>query len=128
VISGGRGGRRDRGGGHLGHAAQHRAVVRVAQPDYAFLADLDPVEPLHPEERSVGAAEIFYDPGVTFDPQFPVPPRHAGIGHDDVGLGIPADAVRGPGRQLMNRAPGPYFEVGRGRRGGGPAWPGRGFG
>ena len=128
VIGRGGGGRRGRGRSHLGHAAQDRAVVRVAQPHHAFLADLDPVEPLQSEKRSVGAAEIFYDPRVTFNPHRPVPPRHARIGHDDVGLRVPADTVRGPGRQLMDRAPGPYFQVGRGRRARDPARGRGGFG
>ena len=77
--------------GDLGHAAQDRAVVRVAQPHHAFLADFDPVEPLRPEERSVGAAEVFYDPAVSFGPHLPVPPRHARVGHDNV-------RTWGPGR------------------------------
>ena len=77
MIGRGRGGRRGRSRDHLGHAAQDRAVVRVTQPHHAFLADLDPVEALHSEECSVGAAEIFYDPGVTFGPHLPVAPRYA---------------------------------------------------
>ena len=104
-----------RGRGHLGHAAQDRPVVRVAQPHHALGADLDPVEPLQPEERPVGAAEVLDDPGAPVDPQLPVPPRDARVGHDDVGLRIPADAVGGPGLQLVNRAPGPHHEIGRGR-------------
>ena len=72
MVGGGRTWRDGRGS--LGHAAQDRPVVRVAQPDHALGADLDPVEPLQAEERAVGAAEVLDNPGVPVNPQHPVLP------------------------------------------------------
>jgi len=82
-------------------------ATRKRRPDVAWHGHIDvPVhrllwprfrqsEPLRPEERSVGAAEVFYDPPVSFGAHLPVPPRHARVGHDNVGLRVPADLVRG---------------------------------
>ena len=106
-----------RGRGGLGHAAQDRAILRVAQPHHAFRADVDPPEPLRPEEGPVGAADVLEDPLLAVDPQHTVPPGHSRVGHDDVRLRIPADAVRGAGLHLVIRAPGTHQEVGQGTGG-----------
>ena len=86
-----------RGRGSRGRTAQDGAVVRVAQAHHGFRADLDPVEPLESEERPVGAAEVLDDPAAAVHPQHGMPPGDARVGHDDVGLGVPADAVGGAG-------------------------------
>ena len=84
----------------------------MTQVDHAIVADIDPVDPLGAEESPIGAAEILQDPGVPVDPQDPVPPRNPRVGHDDVRLRIPADTVRGPALELVNRTPGTHDEIG----------------
>ena len=85
----------------------------MTQVHHAIVADIDPVDPLGPEESPVRATEILKDPGVPVYPQDPVPPRNPRVGHDrDVRLRIPADTVRGPALELVNRAPRPDHEIG----------------
>jgi hypothetical protein len=74
-------------------AAQDGTVIRVAETDDAIGADRDPVHPARPDERAVRAADVLENPGVLLMPQDRVPPRHPRIGHDDIGLRIPAQPV-----------------------------------
>jgi len=88
----------------------------MTQVHHAIVTDVDPVDPLGSEESPVGAAEILEDPGVPVHPQDPVLPRNPRVGHEDIRLRIPADTVRGPALELVNRTPRPHHEIGhRGR-------------
>jgi hypothetical protein len=83
----------------------------MAEVHHAILADVDPVDPLGPEESPVRAAEILKDPGIPLHSQDPVLPRDPGVGHDDVRLRIAADTVRSPVLELVNRAQRLYHQV-----------------
>jgi hypothetical protein len=73
--------------------AQDGTVIRVAETDDAIGADRDPVHPARPDERAVRAADVLEYPGVLLMPQDRMPPRHPRIGHDDIGLRIPAQPI-----------------------------------
>ncbi len=109
---GGRGGylglRVHRAGGRL--VPQDRAVVRIPEPDSAFGTDRDPVPTLGANKCPIRASGILRYPSVPFVPEDRRPPGHALVGHDDVGVRIPAQPVRSPGLQSVIGLPRAYHE------------------
>jgi hypothetical protein len=91
-------------------APEHRAVVGVAQPDHAAGGDRELADPPAADERAVRAAGVLQDPRALLMPQDRVPPRHAPVGHDDVGFWVAAQAIRGPGLQSVIRLPRTHHE------------------
>jgi hypothetical protein len=57
--------------------------------------DLEPVDPIRSDERSVAAAAVLDEPGITVRLQDRMVPGHPGVDDDNVCFGVAAHPVRG---------------------------------